>query len=145
MAWAAEVSGGSTSYDTDTAATPEDIDNVLDQLERSGLLSDARAAEAYVRSHAARFGAAKLVHRLKARGIDAALIAASLAQDGLGDERARATAVWRGKFGQAPRDAREWARQARFLQGRGFSGEIIRKLLKDADDMPDAAGYGEEE
>ena len=39
-------------------------------------------------------------------------------------------AVWHSKFSNAPCDAREWARQARFLQGRGFSSDIIRKLLK---------------
>ncbi len=129
----------------ETTDTPEDIDNVLDQLERSGLLSDARAAEAYVRSHAARFGAARLVHSLRTRGIDAALIETSLAQEGIEDERTRAATVWRGKFGHAPRDAREWARQARFLQGRGFSGDVIRRLLKDVEDMPDTTGLlGEE-
>ena len=29
-----------------------------------------------------------------------------------------------------PADAREWARQARFIQSRGFSTDIIRRLLK---------------
>lgn len=125
--------------------TTEDIDSVLDQLERSGLLSDARAAEAYVRSHAARFGATRLIHNLRSRGIDVALIETSLAQECLEDERTRATAVWRAKFDQAPRDAREWARQARFLQGRGFSGDVIRRLLKDVEDMPDATGHHGEE
>jgi regulatory protein len=48
----------------------------------------------------------------------------------LGDELERARAVWAKKFSAAPADAREWARQARFLQSRGFSTEIIRKLLK---------------
>ena len=48
----------------------------------------------------------------------------------------RAAAVWRGKFSGKPHDAREWARQARFLQSRGFSTDIIRKLLKE---MPEAS------
>ena len=126
---------------TVAAASKEDIDSVLDQLEKSGLLSDARAAEAYVRGHAARFGTAKLSYSLRSRGIDSAVIEASLAQEGLADERTRATEVWRSKFGDRPRDAREWARQARFLQSRGFSGEIIRKLLKE---MPDALEGGDE-
>ena len=38
----------------------------------------------------------------------------------------------------APADAREWARQARFLQGRGFAIETIRRLLRDMPrDMPE--------
>jgi regulatory protein len=38
--------------------------------------------------------------------------------------------VWAGRFAAPPADAREWARQARFLQGRGFASETIRRLLK---------------
>ena len=116
--------------------TTEEINAVLDQLEQTGLLSDARAAAAYVRGHAARFGAAKLKHTLRAKGVSADLIAASLAQHELGDELQRARELWQRKFGAAPAggDARAWARQARFLQSRGFSTEIIRKLLKSRDD-----------
>jgi regulatory protein len=39
--------------------------------------------------------------------------------------------VWSRKFSAAPGDAREWARQARFLQSRGFATDIIRRLLKE--------------
>lgn len=115
-----------------TSATAEDINHLLDQLEGAGLLSDARTAAAYVRSHAARFGTARLSHGLRNKGIDSALIEASLAQEGIDDEPARAARIWRRKFADKPHDAREWARQARFLQSRGFSTEIIRKLLKEA-------------
>jgi len=113
-----------------TLGSTEEINNVLDQLEHSGLLSDARAAAAYVRGHAARFGAARLCQRLRAKGISSELIEASLAQEEILDEQQRASALWRCKFAVKPHDAREWARQARFLQNRGFSVEIIRKLLK---------------
>ena len=121
-------------------ATLEEINAVLDQLEQTGLLSDARAAAAYVRSHAARFGTAKLNHALRSKGIDAELIEASLAQQELGGELQRARELWQRKFGsrqqsgQVARGTKEWARQARFLQSRGFSAEIIRKLLKAPDD-----------
>lgn len=109
--------------------TQEEIETVLAQLETEGLLSDARCAEAYLRSHADRFGAAKLRQNLRAKGIDDELTADRLAA--LPDELERARAAWAKKFGVAPCDAREWARQARFLQSRGFAGEIIRRLLKE--------------
>jgi len=112
--------------------TPEEINAVLDQLEHTGLLSDARMAAAYVRGHALRFGAAKLNHSLRIKGISSELIEASLSQEGIADESVRAAALWRRKFADRPRDAREWARQARFLQSRGFSTDIIRRLLKEA-------------
>ncbi|MBI5923186.1 MAG: regulatory protein RecX [Betaproteobacteria bacterium] len=121
-------------------ATLDEINAVLDQLEQTGLLSDARAAAAYVRGHAARFGAAKLDYSMRAKGISPELIEASLAQSELGDELQRARELWRRKFGNrlqpglSAGSAKEWARQARFLQSRGFSAEIIRKLLSAPED-----------
>ena len=114
--------------------TPDEIASLIDDLERSGLLSDARTAAAYLRGHAARFGDAKLRHTLRTKGIGGEQIDASLTQahssEALESEEVRAHAVWRRKFGTAPKDAHEWARQARFLQYRGFSGVVIKKVLK---------------
>ncbi len=138
---AAKAEADRETEDTDsTAAATQAIEQVLDQLENIGLLSDARAAAAYVRAHAARFGTARLAHSLRTRGIDDALIESSLNQEEIEDEPTRAAAVWRSKFAQPPRDAREWARQARFLQGRGFSSEVIRRLLKGSEALLHAAG-----
>jgi regulatory protein len=108
--------------------TKEEIANVLTQLETEGLLSDARAAGAYVRSHGARLGAAGLRQNLRTRGLDPELADSDIAE--LGSELERARLVWAKKFSSPPGDAREWARQARFLQSRGFTSDIIRKLLK---------------
>lgn len=113
--------------------TPEEIDTVLNELARAGLQSDARFAESYVRAQAARLGAARLRQTLRTKGVEAALIDAQVA--GLPGEIDRARTVWARKFAAPPADAREWAKQARFLQGRGFSVETIRKLLKDTGDL----------
>jgi regulatory protein len=112
--------------------TAEEIANVLSQLESEGLLSDVRAAGAYVRAHAGRFGAGRLRQDLRQRGLASELVEDNLAE--LGDELERARAVWAKKFSTAPADARDWAKQARFLQGRGFAVDIIRKLLKNPQD-----------
>ena len=115
----------------------EEINPVLDRLEQTGLLSDARMAAAYVRGHAARFGAVKLRQSLRSKGINDELIEASLAQDGLEDEWQRARALWRRKYGSqsgAALDRRETARRARYLQSHGFPTDIIRKLLTTRDD-----------
>ena len=115
--------------------TPEEIDAVLNELARTGLQSDARFAASYLRSQAARLGTARLRQTLRGKGIDAELIAAQVADLSaeLPDELERARAVWQKKFAAPPADAREWAKQARFLQGRGFSVELIRRLLKEHD------------
>lgn len=108
---------------------PDEIETVLNELSRSGLQSDARFAENFVRSQAGRLGAARLRQSLRTKGVSSTDIEAHVADLPGEDERARS--VWEKKFAAPPVDAREWAKQARFLQGRGFSAEIIRKLLKD--------------
>jgi regulatory protein len=109
----------------------EEIDAVLADLTASGLLSDARAASAYVRGHAARFGAGRLRQELRRRGVEDEQIETALDGAEVSDELARARAVWAKKFSAAPADAKEWARQARFLQSRGFATDVIRRLLKE--------------
>ena len=124
-------------------ADQEDISTVLDQLEQTGLLSDQRMAAAYLRSHAARFGLAKLKMNLRAKGVAAELIEQCLAEsadatDGAlaESEEERGLQVWRRKFSQPPADQRSWAQQARFLQSRGFATDIIRKILKMVGEEP---------
>ena len=109
----------------------EDIDAELDRLVELGLLSDARFAEAFVRSRGARFGLGRLRGELARRGVEPELIRASLGAGCAESEIDRAREIQRRKFAAAPADAREWVRQARFLQGRGFSAEIIRSVLKE--------------
>lgn len=113
--------------------TEEEIDTVLNELARSGLQSDVRFTESYLRSQAGRFGGARLRQALRQIGVDAELVQTQV--EDLPDELARARSVWLKKFAAAPADAKEWAKQARFLQGRGFSSEIIRKLLKETGEM----------
>lgn len=111
--------------------TPDEIETVLNQLAAAGLQSDARYAESFVRAQAGRLGQARLRQTLRSKGLDEALIETQLRA--LPEELERARAVWAKKFPAPPSDAKEWGRQARFLQGRGFSAEIIRKLLKEID------------
>ena len=111
--------------------TTEEIEPLLDELERTKLLSDTRVTDAYLRSHSGRFGAARLRQDLRAKGIAAELIAQHMAGTDLADETDRARAIWTRKFGTPPADSREWAKQARFLQSRGFSTDVIRRLLRE--------------
>ena len=109
----------------------EEVDAELDRLTELGLLSDARFADAYVRAKAARFGASRLRIELSRRGVGTEQIISAIEENCSDSELERARDITRRKFAAAPADAREWARQARFLQGRGFSTEIIRRVLKE--------------
>jgi regulatory protein len=111
------------------AGAAQEIAAQLDQLEAAGLLSDARFAETYLASRAARFGAARLRYELRTRGVADAVIDEALANPPQ-DELERATQVWRRKFGTAPADARDYAKQLRFFQSRGFSADTLKTLLK---------------
>ncbi len=113
--------------------TPEEIAAVLDQLEAAGLLSDARFAESLVHARAARFGAARLRHDLRVKGVAEDVIDAALTDDA-GTELARARLVRQRRFGAAPAGRADYARQARFLQQRGFAADIIRKVLEDTEE-----------
>ncbi len=112
--------------------TPEDnLDAVLDELVKRGWLSDARAAEQIVNTRRARFGTQRITHELKQKGISDDLINAALPQLKQGELKA-AREVWQKKFGTVPQDAKEKARQMQFLQSRGFSMEVIFRVMKDA-------------
>ncbi len=114
--------------------TAEEIAALLERLEEVDLQSDARFAESYVRSRQARYGSRRIALDLKQRGVSDELIATALDSGSEGSDQARARDVWEKKFGTAPVDAREWAKQARFLQGRGFGADVIHRILKDRDD-----------
>ncbi|MDR3214162.1 MAG: recombination regulator RecX [Azoarcus sp.] len=109
----------------------EEIGAVLDRMHELALQSDARMAASWVRSHAERFGRTRLQNELSRRGVPPDLIEDALASDGLASEAERACAVWRAKFHAVPADAREWARQARFLYARGFAAEVVRAVLRE--------------
>lgn len=110
------------------------VAEVLARMDELGLQSDTRFAEAWVRGKAGRFGAARLRNELARRGVAAETIDEALASECRDGELERARTIWQAKFGAPPADAREWARQARFLQSRGFASEVIRKLLKETPD-----------
>ncbi|MCB1937814.1 MAG: recombination regulator RecX [Rhodocyclaceae bacterium] len=118
------------------AGEAHEIEAVLDRLEALDLQSDSRFAQSYVRSRQARLGSRRLRHELQQKGIAEALIDTAMASTLEADDLARAQDVWQKKFGQPPGDAREWAKQARFLQGRGFGADIIHRILKDSHDEP---------
>ena len=112
---------------------PAEIPELLDDFERRGWLSEARVVEQVLATRRRRFGAQRITHELREKGISEAAIGG--AQEHLKQSEIEAArAVWQRKFKTPPADARERARHMRFLQGRGFSLDTILRLLRDADD-----------
>jgi regulatory protein len=107
---------------------PGQLAKLLDELQAKGFLDDQRAADSLANHRGRKLGAARVVQEMKARGIDAEAIAQS-AEQLKATELERAREVWRKKFGTAPEDANERGKQMRFLITRGFSAEIIRRVV----------------
>jgi regulatory protein len=115
--------------DTPEASAAAQIAAALDELTAHGLLSEARVAASVLNSQAPRYGARRLKQTLQAKGLDPALVAATL-QQARGSEFERALDIWRRRFGTAAASAAERARQMRFLAGRGFEGDVIRRVMR---------------
>ena len=125
------------------------IEPVLIDLEESRKLDDARYGANVVASRSRRaLGPARIRTELKRKGVAAETIDQAIA-GGEGEEApdfaqlARAARI--RKFGpEIPKDWKEKARQARFLQYRGFSTDHIRAVLEGVpDDDSDLGPNGE--
>jgi regulatory protein len=112
----------------------DDVDMAIERLVEEGLLSDARFAEAFTSARLRKGqGPTRIRGELKQRGVAARLIDAQLDSVDT-DWMDMARTVREKKFGPGrPADYRERAKQSRFLQYRGFTGEQIQRAF-DADD-----------
>lgn len=111
-------------------ALPEMIDAALDRLTEEGLLSEVRYLESFVLYRArSGYGPLRIREELSQRGLQRADIEQALRDSGISwHEQLEDT--WRRKFsGHLPIDARERAKQGRFLSYRGYSMEMISRLF----------------
>jgi regulatory protein len=125
----AELRGKLLAAGAAVPVSAEEVDAVLDALEKQGYLCDARFAKAIVHQKSGAYSQRAIAHALKSKGVtgEAATEALSAGQI---DDAAALVALWRRKFGKAPANDREKARQIRFLQRRGFALSAIFKLLR---------------
>ena len=111
-------------------ALPEMIDAALDRLTEEGLLSESRYLESFV-SYRARsgHGPSRIREELSQRGLQRADIELAIRESGINWQE-QLEDTWRRKFsGHLPIDARERAKQGRFLGYRGYSMEMISRLF----------------
>jgi len=111
---------------------PGQIARVLDELQAKGFIDHQRVAESVVHRRAGKLGAMRIRQELMAKGLDAESVATTMA--GLKEtELQRARTVWQKKFAAHGADAAERARQARFLAARGFSADVVRRVVAGMD------------
>ena len=112
----------------------QELIDLLDDFTRRGWLSDARFAAALVHDKQAKFGTSRLAYELRQRGVEESVVRDQLAE--LKDsELERARQVWQSKFGVLPEDPKARAKQMRFLQSRGFSFDVIGKVMRGTSDV----------
>lgn len=104
------------------------IEAVLDDFEARGWLSDQRFAEALVRRRSERFGARKIQDELAQAGVDSAKTI-DLLKNLKETEYQRAHELWLRKFGALASEQKERARQYRFLASKGFSSDVVSKVV----------------
>jgi regulatory protein len=104
------------------------IEAVLDDFEARGWLSDQRFAEALVRRRSERFGTRKIQDELAQAGVDSAKTT-DLLKNLKDTEYQRAHELWLRKFGAVATEQKERARQYRFLASKGFSSDVVSKVV----------------
>jgi regulatory protein len=111
----------------------DDVEALLDFLEKNNWLSQERFAESLVHRRAGRYGNSRVLAELQQHGVKGEEL--DELKSGLKEsETARAREVWRRKFNRVPQDAEERSKQMRFLMSRGFSTSAVRAALKGQDD-----------
>ena len=110
------------------AESAEALDTLLDELTGGKQLSDARFAEARAHVMERKFGASRIAHDLRSKGVsDEEAHKAVTAARATDLERARD--VYNRKFRMPATSREETAKRMRFLQSRGFSFDVIRAVL----------------
>jgi regulatory protein len=116
---------------------PGSLTEVLDKLEAKDFINAQRVVDSVIYRRSAKLGVGRIRQELQAKGLDAEPIAQAVVLFKT-TETARAQEVWRKKFGATATNPNERAKQARFLAGRGFSGEAIARVVAGAFDPDDA-------
>ena len=118
--------------DADEAGAGDDAartDEVIAWLLAHKHLSEERFVESRVHVRAARYGNLRIRQELAQHGLALGADAAQALRD---SEFERALQVWQRKYGTPPADATDRARQSRFLAQRGFSPEIVARVMRRA-------------
>ena len=107
------------------------METVLARLVEENLQSDLRFTENFTHHRKGQgYGPVRIRQELGERGVAETIIEQQLAQE---EEfwQEGLTALWQKRFGAPPKDYVEQAKQARFLQYRGFVWDQIKVLFQE--------------
>ena len=113
------------------AGSSEDVKDLLAGLKQKNQLSEERFAEERARQLSRKYGAARIRQDLKSKGVSEELISRFSSSE---NEMQKAKEILERKYRTPAATREEKAKRMRFLQSRGFSSEIIFKLLSARND-----------
>jgi regulatory protein len=103
------------------------VEEALAWLQSQGYLSDSRFAQSRVHVRSSRFGNLRIQQELSRHQV---VITPEMQQELVASEVSRARSVHQRKFGDTPAcSLADRAKQTRFLMQRGFSSEVIRRVV----------------
>ena len=103
------------------------VAEVLDWLQSHRYLNEERFTESRVHARAPKFGNLRIRHELSQHGVT---LTPEALQQLAHTELERARQVRQRKFDTPPGNAADHARQARFLAARGFSADVVGRLMR---------------
>jgi len=107
---------------------PGELAQALDDLQAKGFIDETRVLESVLNHRTPKLGNGRIKQELLAKGLAPAAVAQAMV-DLKDSELERAKGVWQKKFGAPAADANERAKHYRFLLTRGFSAEVVRKVV----------------
>ena len=107
------------------AESSDAVGSIVETLLQKKQLSEERYAEERARQLSRKYGAAKIRQDLKSKGVPEEIIDRIPVED----ESAKAKAILERKYREPAVTREERARRMRFLQSRGFSIDVIRKIV----------------
>ena len=123
-----------------------EVEALLQWLESHGYLSQQRFTESRVHARQAKFGNLRIQQELQQHGVKLGPEAKQALKE---TELQRALEVWGKKYSAPAPDATGRMKQARFLADRGFSMDVVRRVIRvgrrgdesDADAAADLADF----
>lgn len=123
-----ELSNKLSAYANKLEIDDNNLDNLLDDLEKNNWLSDQRFLEQFIHEKKKKFGPKKIAYELQIRGIDTSIIEKSLIK--LKEEGySLIKKIWEKKFNTVPKTKEDKLKQIRFLQSRGFDLSLIHQII----------------
>ena len=109
-------------------AEGDDLTAMLDELEAKNFINPERVAQSVAYRRGSKLGTARVVQEMRSKGLHEDTVRAAT-QELRATEWPRAHAIWRQRFGAPAETPQEKLKQMRFLASRGFSGEVVRKVV----------------